>query len=129
MQVSKLPLLNQQQQQPLQLLGLAVAAADWMTGQQLPLPLLCSLMPHGDVALSLLQSQQVAEVAQPLQASAVSLLLPAAARAGGAEAEAEDDVDGAERAAVASADVGLLLPYVKGVPPAVVSIMAAGELR
>lgn len=106
-----------------QLLGLATAAADWATGEHLPAPLLCSLTPQGDVALSLLRQGPAPDAAQ--QPAAVPLLLPATLSAGGDGRRGEAGVGGGAAAAMD----GQLLPYVKGVPRAVVAAVAAGELQ
>lgn len=131
-QVSKLPLPGEQA--PAQRLpGLAAVAADWATGQPLPLPLLCGLTPHGDATLSLLQRHAkqapagVQDAGESATAAAVPVLLPAARAGDGSGDEAEEEGEEATRAATAAG--GALVPYVKGVPPALVAAVAAGELR
>lgn len=114
-----------------------------------PLPPRCSLTPHGDVTISLLQGHQPggqqAQRAQhtqrdqspaaPLEPQqqaaptppALPLLLPATEAAGGGGSDQEDMGPAADGAAVAAPGAPLL-PYVRGVPRALVAAVAAGEL-
>ena len=112
-------------QQPLgarrwQLLGLAAASADWRSGAPLPLPALCQLTPHGDVAVRLLYDH-----APPDEALAQhpAVLLPAAAGAAAAPRDAAE----VAAAAAAEATARGKLPWVRGVPPLAVQRVAAGE--
>ena len=155
--VSRVPLPAHQQLQQQQLLGLAATTADWRSGRQLPVPLLSSLTPHGDVALSLLQPTQpplegaaaAAAGAADAAVTPLPLLLPAAPAADSSDSSdggGNDDAEGRQRRRRTSAD-GLvaaagagakgastssrsqLLPYVRGVPRAVVALVARGELK
>lgn len=105
-------------------------------------PALCSLTPHGDVALSLLQQAPLAPTAQqaaaqdgqaPQGPDAVPVLLPAARAAGGSGGSSDEEgEEGAAAAAAAANGVGggeeAMLPYVRGVPKPLVALVAAGEL-
>lgn len=125
-QVSKLPLPGEAPEGQQQLLGLAAVGADWATGQPLPLPLLCSLTPQGDAALALLH-EQPQQQAVGAGAAAAPLLLPAAA-AGAGSGDEDEQAQRAQQQAAGAPPAGPL-PYVRGVPPALVAAVAAGELR
>ena len=83
-------------------------------------------MPQGDVVLSLVQGRQAAEAGQETAAAAVPLLLPAVrARSSSMRGEEEGGTSGW----AAAAAHGALLPYIAGVPQAVVAAVAAGKLE
>lgn len=119
---------SERQQQPCQLAGLAAVAADWATGQELPLPLLCSMTPGGDAVLSLLRGSQGEESAQQgtAPAAAPPLLLPL----GQGQLESADGSDEeGQPGRAAAADGRTLLPYIRGVPRRLVAAVADGTLK
>ena len=129
-------------QQTLELLGLAMVAGNWATQQRLPLPLACGLTAGGDVAVWVLQppparqqqmslqgtngvSQAAHADQQQQQQPTTAVVLPATpALAAGDSSEEEER--GVQQQSASGAP---LLPYVRGVHPAVMQKLAAGELK
>ncbi|PRW61174.1 DEK-like isoform X2 isoform B [Chlorella sorokiniana] len=116
-------MISEQQKQPHQLAGLAAVAADWATGQGLPVPLLCSLTPRGDVLLSLLREGQGQEAAQQMAAAAAPPLLVPVGQGQPDDADSDDEDQAHSRPAGMQR-----LPYVRGVPRAVVAAVRDGTL-
>lgn len=118
---------SERQQHSHHLAGLAAVAADWATGQELPVPLLCSLTPQGNALLSLLRdSGGQAAGQQALAAAAPPLLVPV----GQGQPDSmggSDDEQWQGRAPGASGTQ--LLPYVRGVPHVLVAAVLDGTLE
>ncbi len=118
---------SERQRHSHQLAGLAAVEADWATGQQLPVPLLCSLTPQGDVLLLLLRDGQSEEAGQQAATAAAAppLLVPVGQGPPDGAGTSRDEQQSRPEAAAGTR----LLPYVRGVPRAVVAAVSDGMLE